>query len=39
MTAPSSLAIDDVLAARMEPLGAWPPGVTPLAGEPQAAAL
>jgi uncharacterized cupin superfamily protein len=39
MTAPSSLAIDDVLAARLEPLGAWPPGVTPLAGEPHAAAL
>jgi len=36
---PSSLAIADVLAAELEPLGAWPPGVEPISGAPEAFAL
>lgn len=36
---PSSIAADDVLAAQLVPLGAWPPGVSPIRGRPEAAAL
>ena len=38
-TNPSSITAADVLAATLEPLGAWPPGVAPLSGRPEAFAL
>ena len=39
MNIPPSVAVEDVLAAKLEPLGAWPPGVAPISGEPQAFAF
>jgi len=38
-TIPSSSVVDDVLAAELEPLGPWPPGVEPIGGHPEAFAL
>jgi len=39
MSIPSSITAPDVVAAELEPLGAWPPGIPPISGEPQAFAL
>jgi len=39
MSTPSSIAVVDVLTVGLESLGAWPPGVAPISGEPQAFAL
>jgi hypothetical protein len=39
MSIPSSIAAPDVLTAELEPLGAWPPGVAPISGTPEAFAL
>ena len=39
MSTASSVAVADVLSAELEGLGAWPPGVAPISGEPEAFAL
>lgn len=38
-TIPSSITETDVVTARLESLGAWPPGVAPTSGAPEAFAL
>jgi uncharacterized protein len=39
MTTPSSIAVPDIRAARLESIGAWPPGAEPISGSPEASIL